>query len=451
MNKTWSVAWREFRHTVLTKAFFLGVIVAPMIFLAILIAISVFLQPEAKPLVGDVGVISPDNALQAPLQDALKQPEASSPISIETLTPEEASAMLMDSGMTSTANTAVPETIDLNVRSVAETDADRVKDGIRTGEWTALIIAEPDALELVEDKSEARKANRVKIYVAPDSPPSHTELLEDAAREALVEARVTREGMDPKVVQRLTATPWADTVRLVEGGAEKTEIGDLRRFLPMAFMIIIWLTTFVSGNYLLTSTIEEKSNRVMEVLLSAVSPMQLMTGKIIGYAMVTAVMVAMFSSLAVTFLIMVSVLDLITPVQIILLFIYLIMAYLMIAAIMAGIGSAVSDMRDAQTLLGPVSFAVMIPLFLSPVVAEDPNGIVAMVTSYIPPLTPFIMVLRLVATEPVPVFEIWLSLGWGFLCALVLIWLASRIFRVGVLMQGKPPNPIEMLRWVTYR
>ena len=182
----------------------------------------------------------------------------------------------MDSGMTSTANTAVPETIDLNVRSVAETDADRVKDGIRTGEWTALIIAEPDALELVEDKSEARKANRVKIYVAPDSPPSHTELLEDAAREALVEARVTREGMDPKVVQRLTATPWADTVRLVEGGAEKTEIGDLRRFLPMAFMIIIWLTTFVSGNYLLTSTIEEKSNRVMEVLLSAVSPMQLM-------------------------------------------------------------------------------------------------------------------------------------------------------------------------------
>jgi len=257
--------------------------------------------------------------------------------------------------------------------------------------------------------------------------------------------------MDPKVVQRLTATPWADTVRLVEGGAEKTEIGDLRRFLPMAFMIIIWLTTFVSGNYLLTSTIEEKSNRVMEVLLSAVSPMQLMTGKIIGYAMVTAVMVAMFSSLAVTFLIMVSVLDLITPVQIILLFIYLIMAYLMIAAIMAGIGSAVSDMRDAQTLLGPVSFAVMIPLFLSPVVAEDPNGIVAMVTSYIPPLTPFIMVLRLVATEPVPVFEIWLSLGWGFLSALVLIWLASRIFRVGVLMQGKPPNPIEMLRWVTYR
>ncbi|MDG2423230.1 MAG: ABC transporter permease [Phycisphaerales bacterium] len=451
MNKTWSVAWREFRHTVLTKAFFFGVIVAPMVFLAVLIAISVFLKPEARPLVGDVGVVSPGNALQAPLQQALKETSNSPKIKIDALTPSDASAMLMEGAMASPPNTALPEKIDLTVRSVKPEDVDAVKDGIREGTWTALVIAEASALDLNNDPADDRKANRVKVYVSPDSPPSHTELLEDAARTALIEARVIQEGMDPTIVQRLTATPWADTVRLIEGGDEKTEIGDLRRFLPMAFMIIIWLTTFISGNYLLTSTIEEKSNRVMEVLLSAVSPMQLMTGKIIGYAMVTAVMVAMFSSLAIAFLIMASVLDLITPMQIILLCIYLVMAYLMVAAIMAGIGSAVSDMRDAQTLLGPVSFAVMIPLFLSPVVAEEPNGIVAIVTSYIPPLTPFIMVLRLVATEPVPAIEIWLSLAWGFLCALGLIWLASRIFRVGVLMQGKPPNPIQMMKWISYR
>ena len=113
---------------------------------------------------------------------------------------------------------------------------------------------------------------------------------------------------------------------------------------------------FISGNYLLTSTIEEKSNRVMEVLLGAVSPMELMSGKILGYAMVTVIMVAMFSTVLVAFLVLVSVLDLITPMQIVLLMIYLVIAYMMIAAIMAGIGSAVSDM-NAQTLLGPVSLA----------------------------------------------------------------------------------------------
>ncbi|MEE2908452.1 MAG: ABC transporter permease [Planctomycetota bacterium] len=451
MKKTWSVAWREFRHTVLTKAFFLGVIVAPLVFLVILIAISVFLQPEARPLVGDVGIVSPGNSLQKPLQEALRNTTAPPPINIEALTPSDSPAMLIEGAMASPQNTVVPEKIDLTVRPVSESEIDSVKEGIRDGTWTALIVAEASALDLNDDSDTNRKDNRVKVYVSPDSPPSHTELLEDAARLALVEARVTRQGLDPALVQRLTARPWADTVRLIEGGDEKTEIGDLRRFLPIAFMIIIWLTTFVSGNYLLTSTIEEKSNRVMEVLLSAVSPMQLMGGKILGYAMVTLVMVAMFSSLAVAFLVMVSVLDLITPLQIILLVIYLIMAYLMVAAIMAGIGSAVSDMRDAQTLLGPVSFAVMIPLFLSPVLAEEPNGIVAIVTTYIPPLTPFVMVLRLVATEPVSGLEIGLSIAWGFMCALGLIWLASRIFRVGVLMQGKPPSPLELIRWARYR
>lgn len=451
MNKTWAVAWREFRHTVLTKAFFFGVIVAPLVFLVILIAIGVFLRPEARPLVGNVGVVSPDNALQEPLQKALHKTADSPTISMESMTPSDASAMLIEGAMASPQNTVVPETIDLTVRPVSESEIDSVKEGIREGTWTALIVAEASALDLTEDSDAHRKNNRVKVYVSPDSPPSHTELLEDAARLALVEARVMRQGLDPAMVQRLTARPWADTVRLIEGGDEKTEIGDLRRFLPIAFMIIIWLTTFVSGNYLLTSTIEEKSNRVMEVLLSAVSPMELMAGKILGYAMVTAVMVAMFSSLVVAFLVMVSVLDLITPMQIVLLVIYLVMAYLMVAAIMAGIGSAVSDMRDAQTLLGPVSFAVMIPLFLSPVVAEEPNGIVAIVTTYIPPLTPFVMVLRLVATEPVSGLEIGLSIGWGFICALGLIWLASRIFRVGVLMQGKPPSPLELIRWARYR
>jgi ABC-type Na+ efflux pump permease subunit len=239
-------------------------------------------------------------------------------------------------------------------------------------------------------------------------------------------------------------------VRLTEGGDEKTEIGDLRRFLPIAFMFLVWITTFVSGNYLLTSTIEEKSNRVIEVLLSAVSPLELMAGKILGYAMVTVVMVAMFSVLIVGFLIMASALDLITPIQIVLMVVFLIMSYLMVAAIMAGIGSAVSDMRDAQTLLGPVSLAVMIPLFLSPVVTEAPNGLVAIITTYIPPLTPFVMILRILATEPVSNIEIIISIVWGFACAVGLVWLASRIFRVGVLMQGKPPSPMEMIRWARY-
>ena len=447
MNKIWTVAWREFRHTVFTKAFVLGVIVAPLCFGTIVILAGIFLQPEAKPLVGTIAVISPDDRLTQPLTESLQPDQTDVLPDLEGLNAGEAADVLLSEVSTSPASQVAVTELDITVVSMDESQIDEIKTGIRDGRYTALVIVDEQALDLDGERNQ----NRVRIYVSPDSPPSHTELLESSSRNALVEARISGQGLDPDLVQRLTAKPRTTTVRLVEGGDEKTEIGDLRRFLPMAFMMLVWLTTFISGNYLLTSTIEEKSNRVMEVLLSAVSPMELMSGKILGYAMVTVIMVAMFSTVLVAFLVLVSVLDLITPMQIVLLMIYLVIAYMMIAAIMAGIGSAVSDMRDAQTLLGPVSFAVMIPLFLMTIIAEEPNGTVALVTTYIPPLTPFVMILRILATEPVNSLEILFSIAWGFICALTMIWIASRIFRVGVLMQGKPPNPIEMLRWIRYR
>jgi len=446
MHKTWTVAWREFRHTVFTKAFVLGVVVAPLCFGAIVILASIFLQPEAKPLVGTIVVISPDDSLMGPLTKSLRPEQSTALPDIEGLNAGEAADVLIDEVSASPAGKVSVTEMDIKIVSMDESRIDEIKDGIRDGLYTALVVADEEALDLEGQRNQ----NRVRIYVSPDSPPSHTELLEDSSRNALIEARISGQGLDPVLVQKLTAKPRTTTVRLIEGGDEKTEIGDLRRFLPMAFMMLVWLTTFISGNYLLTSTIEEKSNRVMEVLLSAVSPMELMTGKILGYAMVTVIMVAMFSTVLVAFLVLVSVLDLITPLQIVLLMIYLVIAYLMIAAIMAGIGSAVSDMRDAQTLLGPVSFAVMIPLFLMTIIAEEPNGTVALVTTYIPPLTPFVMILRILATEPVNSIEILFSIVWGFASAFFMIWIASRIFRIGVLMQGKPPNPIEMLRWIRY-
>ncbi|MBG83236.1 MAG: hypothetical protein CMJ40_01675 [Phycisphaerae bacterium] len=447
MNKTWTVAWREFRHTVFTKAFVIGVVIAPLCFGAIVILASIFLQPEAKPLVGTIAVISPDDAITEPLRESLQPEKPSSLPDIKGLSAEEATDVLLSEASASSASQVAVTKMDIDIVSMQASRIDEIKKGIRDGSYTALVVVDEEALDLDGEVN----GNRVRIYVSPDSPPSHTELLESSSRNALVEARLSSQGLDPGLVQRLTARPRVTTVRLVEGGDEKTEIGDLRRFLPMAFMMLVWITTFISGNYLLTSTIEEKSNRVMEVLLSAVSPMELMSGKILGYAMVTVIMVAMFSTVLIAFLILVSVLDLITPLHIVLLLIYLVMAYMMIAAIMAGIGSAVSDLRDAQTLLGPVSFAVMIPLFLMTIIAEEPNGTVALVTTYIPPLTPFMMILRILATEPINPMEIAFSIAWGFTCAVAMIWIASRIFRIGVLMQGKPPNPIEMFRWIGYR
>jgi ABC-2 type transport system permease protein len=129
-----------------------------------------------------------------------------------------------------------------------------------------------------------------------------------------------------------------------------------------------------------------------------------------------------------------------------------VMAYFMVASMMAAVGSAVSDLREAQSLVGPVMMLLIIPLVLWAPIIENPNGLLATIMSFVPPASPFVLILRLTAaTEPIPLWQTLLALTWGFACAYGMVWIAARIFRVGVLMQGKPPTPRELLRWAMVR
>ena len=85
-------------------------------------------------------------------------------------------------------------------------------------------------------------------------------------------------------------------------------------------------------------------------------------------------------------------------------------------------------------------------------ISEAPNGMLAMVTSWVPPLIPFIMILRVTASgDPVPIWQILGTLIVGYGAVIVMVWFCSRIFRVGVLMQGKPPSPLQMIKWIRYK
>lgn len=95
--------------------------------------------------------------------------------------------------------------------------------------------------------------------------------------------------------------------------------------------------------------------------------------------------------------------------------------------------------------------SLMIPLMLWFPISENPNGLLATITSFIPPVMPFVMVLRIsAASEQAPLWQILLSLVWGYAAMVGMVWLAARIFRVGVLMYGKPPSPMELIRWARY-
>jgi ABC-2 type transport system permease protein len=116
--------------------------------------------------------------------------------------------------------------------------------------------------------------------------------------------------------------------------------------------------------------------------------------------------------------------------------------------VMVAVGSACNTLKEAQNLLAPVMAVLTLSMLFLVAVAQDPNGTLSRVLSFIPLFTPFLMMLRVAATPPAPPLEIAASIALLALCAYFAMRMAARVFRVGVLMYGKPPSLRELWRWM---
>ena len=199
---------------------------------------------------------------------------------------------------------------------------------------------------------------------------------------------------------------------------------------------------------MLTNTIEEKSTRVVEVLLSAVSPMELMTGKILGQMCVGFIVLAIYAAMGAGAMISFAAIGLLDVRLLFFLVLFYFLAYPCIAALMGAIGAAVNDIREAQSLMTPVMLVIMVPWLLWLPITRDPNSTLATVMSFIPPLNSFVMLLRMTSTEPPPGWQVWASVVVGAAAVYGALWLAAKVFRIGLLMHGKPPNFATLVRWV---
>ena len=413
-----AVAWREFRHTALTKGFIVAAIVVPAVMLALVPLIPRLMQSKPQPLEGRVVVIDEIGGVTEGFRTALLEASGSP-------------------GDPFDGPVEVRATVE-----AAPADADEAALRAQVGDRSlaALLLAR-----------RADGKTRIELLVPSAASPRHTRRLESAASEGSARARVTGAGEDWARLRELMREDRVRTSRVSPEGDQARESTELRMLVPLGFMMLLWITVFTSANYLLTTTIEEKSSRVMEVLLSAVSPMELLVGKLLGQAGVSLVMLLMYGAAGMAGLGALSMLDVALG-KIVWFVIWFPIAYFMVAAIMVGIGSAVSDLRDAQSLVGPAMLALMVPMILWMPISENPNGPLAVAFSFIPPASPFVNVLRMsAANEPVPAWQAALALVVAVLTVMAIVWAGARVFRVGVLMQGKTPTPRELLRWIRTR
>lgn len=451
MPKTLTVAIREFKATAMTRAFILAAVLAPLLMIGLAVLGPILFNPKPPPLAGTVAIIDPSGQFAAAA--AIEFDPQRIKDRVNRTVQEEVQRMAENPNVApnpaamNRAMMVFDIHLDLDSQHQPQ-ELDALKAKVRDGELAAVVTTfEKDDSNLPTESLPPR------VYIPSKMNVKHTGLIEDIVQAATARARITQAGLDVETIRKLAHAPEPTTIRISKEGGEKAETGGAKAakmMVPMAFMMLIWIGAFVSANYLLTTTIEEKSNKVMEVLLSAVSPMQLMTGKIIGQALVGLVMVGMYLGLGIAALTGLAMADIIQWTSLVYFAIYYVMAYFMIASIMAAIGSAVNELREAQSLLTPAMLLLMIPLMLWLPISDSPNGTLATVASFIPPLIPFVMILRVTGGESIPFWQIPATMLWGYVALLGMVWMSAKIFRVGVLMYGKPPSPMELLKWLRY-
>jgi ABC-2 type transport system permease protein len=270
--------------------------------------------------------------------------------------------------------------------------------------------------------------------------------IRNAAADAIVDARVRVAGLDRRLIDALTNEPRPGSVTVTADGESATK-PDFAGLMPMGFTILLLISVMSSGQYLLTTTIEEKASRTIEVILSAVSPLELLTGKILGQMAVGLVILITYAAMGILGLVSMAMFGLIDPSLLIFLFIFFLITYVIMGSLMAAIGSAVNELREAQSLMTPITLLMMIPWLFSYPISREPNSVFATVVSFLPPMNAFAMLLRLTSTSPPPMWQVWLSILVGVFAAAGALWFASRIFKIGLLMHGRPPNVATLWKW----
>ena len=142
-----------------------------------------------------------------------------------------------------------------------------------------------------------------------------------------------------------------------------------------------------------------------------------------------------------------AMLGLLNPMLVVYLLIFFLITYVIFGATMMAIGAAVNQVADAQSLMGPVMLLLVAPYILAPMIARAPNSTFAVVLSYIPPVNTFEMLSRLASRTPPPAWQVLLTMLLGLLAAGAAVWFAGKVFKIGLLMHGKPPNFATLVRW----
>ncbi|WP_087973732.1 ABC transporter permease [Oceanobacillus rekensis] len=244
-----------------------------------------------------------------------------------------------------------------------------------------------------------------------------------------------------------------DTDASEESSAEAGGLddGSMERLVPGIFAGVIMLSIVFTGMAIFQSASQEKKDKIAEIILSSLTPSELMQGKIIGYFVLGLIQVVVFIGLLFPFVLWktdIPVIEYLLVPETALLVGIAILSYLMFASIFVGIGATMADVSTAGNFQGMVMMLPFLPFIMIGPVLSDPNGLVAQIGTYIPFTAPGVLIMRLTMLEEWPWLEIIISLAVIIVSIFIFMKLAGKIFKVGILMYGKNATPGEIWKWI---
>jgi ABC-2 type transport system permease protein len=279
-----------------------------------------------------------------------------------------------------------------------------------------------------------------------------------ALHDAVVAQRLAKSELkiDQQALENLTKNIELETFQeSASGDATKKGFGEAL-FATFGFVVLLFMSLLLYGIAMLRGVLEEKSSRVMEVLLGSVTPDELMTGKILGIGLVGLTQMLIYMVTAGVLRIVVAVRmtggdvawiqDALAPTKLLYFVAFFLLGYFFYTALFAAVGAVCNSEQEAQNMQQPLTMSLMIPYIMTFFFVRNPDHIAAVIMSMIPPFAPMIMFTRL-SVGTVPWWQVVLSLALLIGSTWLVFRGAAKVFRIGILMYGKRPTIPEILRW----
>ncbi len=308
----------------------------------------------------------------------------------------------------------------------------------------------------------------LQIHSRNQVPADLVAIVENTVGNQVRQDKLAAYGIDSldRIIADVQKPVHAITMQRDSDGSTKITNADIATAAGFLFTFLIYMFVMSYGAMVMQSVMEEKTNRIVELMVSAVSPFQLMLGKIVGIALVGLTQLAVWVLMLTAILtaagqmfgtsgtgeatMMLSALMNLPFFEITLLFIlFFIGGYLLYASLFAAIGASINAQEDAQQFMTPMIVIMVFAMYAGLYSAENTNGPLAFWSSMFPLTSPIVMMVRI--PHGVPLWQELLSLGLLFGTCLACVWISGKIYRIGILLYGKKPNLKEMVKWIRYK